>query len=78
MADKSNPNKIGAFLATSGERPFLIKKSETKPESNTPANAAKNGIEAKKPDLRKSRPLNSTRYVGNQVKKKIETDPMQN
>ena len=49
-----------------------------KPDNKTPAKAAKNGIDAKKPDCKKSKPLYFTRYVGNQVKKNIAVAPKQN
>lgn len=59
--DKTSPVSTGVFRAISFEKPFLTKKSEIKPESKTPTNAAKNGNDAKKPDSRKSSPRYSTK-----------------
>ena len=49
--ERINPVMIGSLRATSILKPFLIKKSERKPENNTPQNAAINGNEAKSPDF---------------------------
>lgn len=67
--DKSRPTIIGVFLAIPKDTPFFTKASDTNPDSNTPTNAAKNGADARNPDFKKSNPLYSTRYVGNQVRK---------
>ena len=65
-----NPGKKILFIGKPGdfpdqsrlvEIPFFIILSDRKPDSNTPANAARKGTDARKPDLRKSIPRYFTR-----------------
>ena len=56
MVESKSPVNTGVFLANSLVFPFFIKKSEVKPESKTPQNAARNGSDVKNPDLIKSKP----------------------
>lgn len=50
--DRINPVIIGVLRATPADTPLLIRKSDRKPDSRTPMNAARNGSEARKPDWR--------------------------
>ena len=57
----SSPEMIGSLRAKPCDAPRRISQSDSTPEHSTPTNAARNGSDARKPDLMKSIPRYLTR-----------------
>lgn len=67
--DKSSPTIIGVFLQYLVILLFSLRRQIQSQIIILLQTLLKNGADAKNPDFKKSNPLYSTRYVGNQVRK---------